>query len=263
MKKTITFTIVAFILLIGCKKEIKETTAEISKTEKKETTYSQKIEIAHKKAVFLKQEAVQFNAEVEFGGNVIFNAQIAISTTSDIAKITYKNGDEIYVNKEKVFVSDNLKENKGVRFHAYTWTYFFLYPYKLSDKGTIWNDAFKTEETNNAFNTAKLTFEANTGDAPDDWYVNYTNKENNQLNHVAYIVTANSSVEKAEADPHAIKYLDYNEINGVPFAANWGFYEWNTKEGLTNKIGSAKITNIQFIKDFRNNFKVPENYTAR
>jgi len=177
-------------------------------------------------------------------------------------KIVFKNGNEIFVNKEKVFVSDKLKENKGVRFHAYTWTYFFLYPYKLNDNGTIWNDNFKTTEVN-AFNTAKLTFEANIGDAPDDWYVNYTNKATNQLDHVAYIVTANSTVEKAEEDPHAIKYTDYNDVNGIPFATDWGFYEWNSKDDLTDKIGSAKITNIQFVKDFRSNFKIPDNYTVR
>jgi len=155
-----------------------------------------------------------------------------------------------------------LKENKGVRFHAYTWSYFFLYPYKLNDNGTIWDDSFKIA-TIDAFNTAKLTFKANIGDAPDDWYINFADKEDNMLNHVAYIVTANKSVEEAEADPHAIKYIDYKEINGIPFATNWEFYEWNTTNGLTDKIGNAKISNIKFIKDFRSSFKTPENYTAK
>lgn len=264
MKKIFALTFLIPLLFTACKEEVKKTVKIAAPVViKKANTYAEKIAIAHKKDAFLEQEAIQFDAQIKFGEKEIFNAQITISTTSDMARITYKNGDEIYVNKEKLFVSPNLKENKAVRFHGYTWSYFFLYPYKLNDEGTIWDDNFKTKEASNTFNTAKLTFKANTGDAPDDWYINYTNKETNQLNHVAYIVTANKTLEKAEADPHAIKYLDYKNVNGIPFATNWDFYEWNDKDGLTKKIGNAKITNIQFIKGFKNSFKIPEGYTKR
>lgn len=261
MKKTIITLISCGLLIISCKKNPSET----KQVEEKpiEKTFSQKIEIAHKKDLFLKKEAIQFDAFVEFGGNEIFNANVTISTTSDLAKITYKNGDEIYVNKENVFVSPSLKENNGVRFHAYTWSYFFLYPYKLHDNGTKWNYHFKTKETNNNFDVAKLSFEANIGDAPDDWYIVYSNKETNRLEHVAYIVTAGKTKEAAEKDPHAIKYLDYKMIDGIPIATNWEFYGWNIEEGLTNKIGSAKITNIRFIDGFRDSFSIPESFIKK
>lgn len=261
MNKTIITLFTSLLIIASCQKKSTETKQVVKENIAK--TFAQKIEIEHQKEAFLKNEAIQFDATIEFGGNEIFNANITISTTSDIAKITYKNGDEIYVNKENIFVSDNLKDNPGVRFHAYTWTYFFLYPYKLSDNGTKWDDSFKTNETNNTFNTAKLSFEANIGDAPDDWYILYTEKESNRLNHVAYIVTAGKTKAEAEADPHAIKYTDYSTIKGVPFATNWGFYEWTLDTGLTNKIGSGKITNIKFIENFRENFNIPENYIKK
>ncbi|MCG1036508.1 hypothetical protein [Polaribacter sargassicola] len=265
MKKTLITVISAFSLFISCQKQAKkEVTVTENKTEEiVAPTFAENIEKAHKKADFLKHEAIQYNTVIEFGGNEIFNATITVSTTSDIAKIVYKNGDEIYVNKEKTFVSPSLKENPQVRFHAYTWNYFFLFPYKLNDNGTIWDDNFKTNETENPYNTAKLTFEANTGDAPDDWYVVYENKETNLLNHAAYIVSLGKTVEAAEADPHAIKYIDYSTIDGIPFATNWEFYGWNLNEGLTTKIGSAVLTDIKFVEGFRENFKVPENYIAK
>lgn len=262
MKKIISTLFASLLVIISCKKQPTEV-KQIEQKPATEKTFSQKIETSHKKNAFLKNDAVQFDAAIEFGGNELFNAKVTISTTSDIAKISYKNGDEIYVNKENIFVSPSLKDNPGVRFHAYTWTYFFLFPYKLSDNGTKWNDSFKTKEANNPFNTAKLSFEANIGDAPDDWYIVYTNKENNLLNHVAYIVTVNKSKEAAEADPHAIKYIDYVTVDGVPFATNWEFYGWNIEEGLTTKIGSAKITNIKFVEGFRNNFSTPENFIKK
>ncbi|SDS02179.1 hypothetical protein SAMN05216503_1719 [Polaribacter sp. KT25b] len=264
MKKTFTITLLGILLFVSCQKQVKKEVVT-NETEKKVliTNFTEKIEIAHKKAEFLKHEAIQFDAFIEFGGNEIFNANVTISTNSDIAKITYKNGDEIYVNKENIFVSPSLKDNKGVRFHAYTWGYFFLYPYKLSDKGTKWNYDFKTKETTNNFDVAKLTFEANIGDAPDDWYIVYTNKNTHLLEHVAYIVTAGKTKEAAEKDPHAIKYEDYKMIEEIPFATNWGYYGWNIESGLSDKIGNAKITNIHFVEGFRKDFSIPENYIKK
>ncbi|WP_339660244.1 hypothetical protein [uncultured Polaribacter sp.] len=264
MKKIITSVLLGIIVFTSCQKQTKkEDVSKEIKNEKKATTFSENIEIAHKKTEFLAHEAIQFNALIEFGGNEIFNATITISTSSDLAKITYKNGDEIYVNKENIFVSPSLENNKGVRFHAYTWGYFFLYPYKLSDKGTKWNYDFKTNEKEVNFEVAKLTFEANIGDAPDDWYVVYSNKKTQLLEHVAYIVTLGKTLEEAEKDPHAIKYENYTQIDGIPFAKNWSFYSWNNEDGLTEKIGNAKITDIHFINGFRNNFTIPKNYLKK
>lgn len=261
MKKLIILTITTLIITVGCQQ--KKVDAKKNEDKPTEKTISQKIETAHKKMSFLKKEAVSFDAEISFGGNEIFNANITISTSSDIAKIVYKNGDEIYVDKQNIYVSPGLKENAGVRFHAYTWTYFFLFPYKLNDIGTKWDDNFKTQETKNALQTAKLSFKANTGDAPNDWYITYSDKQNNMLKHVAYIVTAGKTKAAAEADPHGIKYNDYTTIQDIPVSTNWGFYEWNLNEGLTNKIGNGKITNIKFITDFRSNFKIPKNYLKK
>ena len=264
MKKTIITLFASLLLIVSCKKTPEATKQVEAKPQPVvEKTFSQKIEVAHKKAAFLAKEAVQFNAVIEFGGNEIFNATITVSTSSDIAKITYKNGDEIYVNKENIFVSPSLKDNPGVRFHAYTWSYFFLFPYKLNDEGTKWDNNFKTKETTNNFDVARLTFEANTGDAPDDWYVVYANKETHLLEDVAYIVTLGKTKETAEADPHAIKYEDYKMIDGIPFATNWGYYGWNIEKGLSDKIGNAKITNIHFVEGFRKDFSIPENYIKK
>ena len=257
MKKLITVVLTTLFIATSCQQ--KKTNTNQTETRPIEKNLSQKIESAHQKEAFLKYEAISFDAAISFGGKEIFNANITITTTSDLAIITYKDGSEIYVNQQDIFVSPSLKENPGLRFHAYTWSYFFLFPYKLNDSGTKWDYTFKTKEKNNLLNTAKLSFEANTGDAPDDWYITYTNKEN-VLQHVAYIVTAGKTKAEAEADPHAIKYTNYKMIKGVPFALNWEFYEWNLNDGLTQKIGSGNISNIQFIKDFRSAFSIPENY---
>ena len=260
MKKLFILSISILLFAYGCQQKKAETNKVVSVPIEK--NLSNKIEVAHQKDAFLKKEAISFDAEINFGGKQIFNANITITTSSDLAKITYKNGDEIYVKQQDIFVSQSLKENPGVRFHAYTWNYFFLFPYKLNDDGTIWDFNYTTNEKNNTLTTAKLSFESNVGDAPDDWYITYTNKEN-VLQHVAYIVTLGKTKAAAEADPHAIKYNNYTNINGIPFATSWEFYEWNNKDGLTNKIGNANISNIKFVNDFRSNFAIPKDYIKK
>ncbi|WP_397446462.1 hypothetical protein [Polaribacter sp. R77954] len=260
MKKLIIAAFTFLFIATGCQQKPK--TNKASTVKPIEKNLSEKIENAHQKKAFLKNEAIRFDAAITFGGKEIFNANITITTASDLAKITYKDGNEIYVNQQNIFVSPNLKENPGVRFHAYTWSYFFLFPYKLNDNGTEWDFNFNTKETKNPLNTAKLSFKANTGDAPDDWYITYSNN-NNVLQHVAYIVTSGKTKAEAEADPHAIKYINYKNINGIPFASQWEFYEWNLNDGLTNKIGTGNITNIQFVKDFRANFSIPKDYIKK
>lgn len=250
MRTTLTL-LFATIFLFACKtdkKEIKNTKKEqvIENT----NSFAQSIEKAHKKATFLNYEAIQFDTKISFGGNTILDATISVATNSAYAKIELENGEKIFVNENKTYVSPGLKENKATRFNAYTWTYFFLLPYKLSDDGVILND-YTTKHDSKNFITQKMTFKANTGDAPEDWYVLYANKENNILEEAAYIVTLGKTQKEAEKDPHAIKYENFTSINNIPFATKWTFWGWNEDEGLTQQIGEASINNIKFIPNFK------------
>lgn len=261
MKKILTLVFVA-ALLFACKTKEKEKVV-ITKTKTQVNAFAKKIEEAHKKNAFTNYDAVQFDAEIAFGGNTILEAKIAVATNSRYAKIEMKNGEKIYINKDKIFVSSGLKENPSARFNAYTWTYFFLLPYKLSDNGVKLND-YETKHKNENFITNKLTFEANIGDAPDDWYVLYANKNTNVLEIAAYIVTLGKTQEEAEKDPHAIKYEDFTVVNTIPFATKWIFWSWNDNEGLTQQIGEASIGNIQFIDDFKSEFSsIPADFTEK
>ncbi|MFT7352510.1 MAG: hypothetical protein ACI9XR_002297 [Flavobacterium sp.] len=205
-------------------------------------------EAAHNKDAFLKQEIVTFDIESSFGSNKWVDATISLTTDSGKGKITFKDSTEIIYNGADVYYSPKIKDTANIRFNAYTIPYFFQLPYKLSDGGTIFTNYQNIEKDNEDFNSKKLSFKANIGDAPNDWYVLYTNKKTNLLQKTAYIVTANSAKEDAEKNPHAIEYLNYQEVNGIPFATNWLFYEWKQNIGLTKEIGKASISNIRFEK---------------
>ena len=265
MKNIITL-LFAVTLLFACKteeKQEKEKSAVQAEIQEKTHPFADKIEKAHKKEAFLNYDAIAFDTEIAFGGNTILQAKITVATNSSYAKIEMENGEKIYINEDKIFVSPGLKENPSSRFNAYTWTYFFLLPYKLSDKGVLLNE-YTTQHRNEDYTTNKLSFEANIGDAPDDWYVLYANKNTHVLEVAAYIVTLGKTQKEAEKDPHAIKYENFINVNDVPFATKWSFWGWKADKGLTQQIGEASIKNIQFIDGFKAELaKIPSDFIEK
>ena len=213
-----------------------------------EETFVQKTEKAHEIEAFKKQEAIQFDIKITFGGKERLDGKVTLLTNSSKGLIAFKNGTKIIYNQDKVYYSPEITDTKGIRFDAYTWAYFFMFPYKMSDQGTIWKNYENKEKDALNYNSQRLTFESGTGDAPDDWYVVYTNKKNNLVNKAAYIVTAHNSKEEAEKNPHAIKYSDYQVFDSIPIATQWSFWEWIAGTGLTKEIGNAQLSGIKFIK---------------
>ena len=218
-------------------------------------TFVEKVERAHAAKDFLAKEAIQFDLNLEFGGVEKMNATFTLLTNSTKAVIAFKNGAKIIIDQDKVFYSATIPNEAGVRFDAYTWSYFFLFPYKLSDPGTIWNTYAYKEKDSAKYLTEKLTFTSGTGDAPDDWYVVYADATTNLVQKVAYIVTLKANKEEAEKNPHAIQYSAYTEIDGIPIATKWVFYGWQEGNGLTDELGHATLSNIKFIKADLNYFK--------
>lgn len=205
------------------------------------------IENAHKKDQFIEEEAIQFDLILSFGGQQRLDATITTTTNSDLALIQSSDGYSIYVVKDKVYFPEDYPKVESVRFTAYTWTYFFLFPYKLTDPGTIWQKYEGNAEDDERYAPMKLSFESGTGDDPDDWYIVYADPDKSIIDYAAYIVTAGKTLEEAEKDPHAIEYKDYKLVDGIPIAHKWGFWEWRKDQGLTRELGHASLSNIRFV----------------
>ncbi|MCH2233288.1 MAG: hypothetical protein MK078_03460 [Crocinitomicaceae bacterium] len=213
-------------------------------------TFVEKVEEAHGKSTFSKHSTIAFDLQLFFGGTERFNGRITWATNSSKGKLDYMDGRNIEVNEMEITYSDTSMSEESARFTAYTWSYFFMLPYKLSDPGTQWNDYENKSMNGTEYDVEKLSFESGTGDAPDDCYVVYADKESHLIHVASYIVTAGQSVEEAEKDPHAIKYDEYKEIDGVPIAHKWSFWGWTETEGLTDELGYANLSNICFVEDF-------------
>lgn len=219
------------------------------------------IEKAHKKSDFLKHKAISFNINIIFGGKEHLDGKITMLTNSTKIRIDKKDETKLIYNGEKVFLCPEDATAGGARFDMFTWTYFFGLPYKLNDPGTQWDLKNDLPLDGVDHHTAKLTFKPGTGDAPKDWYVIYTDTEKNTLKAAAYIVTFGSGddISKAEEDPHAIQYKNFEMVEGIPFATYWEFYGWQEDKGMTQKLGEATITDITFLEDEGAIFETPDN----
>ena len=191
------------------------------------------------------------------------DAQVYMRTNSTGVRIEMADGTTLTYDGENVFMSPENSEYglKKARFDIFTWTYFFAFPYKVKDPGTFWELTGEKvlDESNKKYETAKLTFGENIGDAPDDWYWVYKDKETNRIKAAAYIVTFSSSAEKANENPHAISYDKYELVNGIPVSTEWGFWDWNEETGISNKRGFGTLSGFEFVKEEATWFQKGEN----
>lgn len=225
-----------------------------------EKSFVEKSEDAHNKIEFYEKEAIEFDINLIMGGKTRLDGKMTLLTNSTMGLIEENDGSKLYFINDRIYLDTAITALEGSRFKAYTWSYFFLFPYKLSDPGTIWNKY--EDSTMNGVNyfAEKLTFESGTGDADQDWYIVYADSESHLINTAAYVVTANKSLEEAEKDPHAIAYHDYKSIDNIQIAHRWTFHEWRKDGGLTKELGEGILSNVKFISVDSTFFTPPSNF---
>ena len=206
------------------------------------------IEEAHRKNLFAANEAIQFELNLQFGGKEKLNGRIYLLTDGSKVKIEDAFGLK-YWDGERAMVLTNTENNDDARFDLLTWSYFFTAPYKLNDPGVKQKFQGKRRLGDSEFEANRMTFEKGIGDTPDDWYIVYKDRDSDLLAAMAYIVTSGgTNVEEAEKDHHVITYEGYTAVGGVPFATQWNFWTWNEEGEMNKLLGSATVSNIEFIK---------------
>lgn len=265
MKKIIvSLFYISLISFVSCKEESKkmeEPTEEtqITAIETKEIpAFTKGIEITHKKADFLSYDIISYDLVVQFGGKEYLAAKFTQTTSGSKIKMERTNGETVIYDGTEVYTNKPDANLPSDRFDIFTWPYFVTFPYKLNDEGTIWSEFQDKPFYETTVATGKLSFEANTGDAPDDWYVVYKDDKDYFVG-AAYIVSFGKGKEAAEKEPHAVKYSNFSTINGIPFATDWTYHMWTNESGFGDQIGEATLSNITFSKADDTLFEKPQN----
>ncbi len=257
------FYLSVFLLLVSCKNQNNDRAEEKNNSPEKNSvppvlSLSENIEEAHNKVGYMQHEAVSFDIHLTFNGNSRLKANVSMLTNSSRIKIQKDDGSMLVFDGKTVYQNPANKNSEGARFDIFTWSYFFALPFKLTDPGTVWEKKPDQNLEGKSYHTAKLTFQTETGDSPDDWYLIYQDKNSLRLKAAAYIVTFNTSAEEAEKSPHMIVYDDFEMIEQVAFPEKWNFHNWTAENGIGEKLGEATISNIRFLKPEKDFFAVPE-----
>ena len=240
MARLFPFLLLGFASLMACQPPLPEVAAP--------ATFAEKLERAHRKEAFQQHEAITFDLVLNFAGRERFNGPITLSTDSYRGLFGYPDSSQVYFEGQQLYQDVDTTQRKHGRFGAYTWSYFFALPYKLSDAGTQFSAYADKQLDGKTYEVEKLSFAAGTGDAPDDWYLLFADPETMQLEASAYIVTAGRTRAEAEKSPSAIDYADYRLVDGIPIAHEWRFYKFEEGKGFSGEQrGSGRLSNIRFL----------------
>ena len=125
MKKTIIFILLAITL--NASSQVK-------------SVFVQTVEKAVADEKFHKNELVSFDIDLMFGGKNTLKGHVISATNSSAIKLIKEDGTVVVFDGEKVWITPKVKNNARARFDIFTWQYFFMAPFKMSDNGTKWAD---------------------------------------------------------------------------------------------------------------------------
>jgi hypothetical protein len=230
-----------------------------SKNQSKSESFVELIQKAQYFDKFHKQKAIVFDIESVVDGKSTPLATVTSLTGSGKIRFENTKGKTIVFDGKKTWLTPANADYPRARFDIFTYHYFFMAPFKLSDKGTKWEILTDKIYDFNEYARAKLTFQSETGDSPNDWYIAHRNKATNYLEAMSYIVTyGGKPVSEAEKKTSAIFYSDWKAVEGVMFATTWKFLNWSEEQGFSNLKAEIKIKNIRFITPNESTFAVPK-----
>ena len=146
------------------------------------------------------------------------------------------------------------------KFWALTPIYFLGQPFILDGQGVnlelLPQQVYK--EKNN--DVVKVTFDAGTGDAPDDYYIFYFEEKTHQLSVIRYIVSYPKYFKDGGHSPE--KFMDlseYKTVEGITFPTLYKTHWLVENEQPGEYITKIAVSDISFEKDLSQDFfKVPE-----
>ena len=157
--------------------------------------------------------------------------------------------------------NDTLKFPFNVRFWALTPYYFLGQPCIFDGKGVKLEKLEDKVLHGKNHDAVKISFEEGTGDAPDDYYINYYEKESHLLKAIRYIVSYPAYYKDGGHSPEKIMIVnDYKTIQGIVFPISYTTFKISKNQSeIGDKVTDIKVSKISFIKTLKDNYFKPPN----
>ncbi len=135
------------------------------------------------------------------------------------------------------------------RFYMWTPFYFFGMPFVFGDPGVNRESLGKKSFQGQEYDALRVTFQKDTGDTPDDFYVAYVDPATGQLKLAAYIVTyppLRKGKPIDELEKHAIIFQEWQEAGGLRVPKVAPFYLWKNENIEGEPLGTLEFSNVRF-----------------
>jgi hypothetical protein len=139
-------------------------------------------------------------------------------------------------------------EELGVkpRFWSLTPYYFVAVPFVFGDDGVNLEAEGEAEFEGKTYDLVRVTFEAGTGDAPDDFYVLYVERETRRVGGVRYVVSYPGFFPEGGHSPEKfMKYDGAQEVDGIVLPETFRTFKW-TDGAPGELVTNSKMTDVSF-----------------
>ena len=206
------------------------------------------LEKAHNATEYRKRENVRFEITANIADMENHRATITMSTTAHDVKIETEDAPSfVYEESRSSFVEDSIMHNFK-RLRSFAWAHFFSLPKRLRNHD-VRVEKFKgtNQLGGESYKVRAIRLEPKPGfDNLFEWYVVYVDRNTGLLRYAAYALPEQMNLSENVVS-HAVEYSDYRNIEGIPIAHTWTFWEWSPESGLGKKLGNAKLENVDFL----------------
>ncbi len=143
------------------------------------------------------------------------------------------------------WVKDEKMDEKNPRFFTNLQFYFFAMPFVLADPGVNIESLGLKEVEGKPYHGFKATFDAGVGEAPEDQYILYVERESYQLTYLLYSVTF---FNKERANSYSARaYKDWHEVDGLLVPKEIIRHKWdNENDRLGEEVGIVRYPFVEF-----------------
>lgn len=215
-----------------------------------------RVEAAHGLAAWWRTEVLRADVLIEFGGRTVVDGRMTFETNGPRARLDVRDGGSVVYDGATCWATPDGPPN--ARFHVLTWSWFLAAPLKIRGHGSLLAPFETMTWEGTTHHVARQTFQADTGDTPEDWYDLVVDPDTHRLTDMGYVVTFGKTLEEANEEPHAIRYDGFTTVEGVTLSMDWTFTMYTRETGFGEPIGKGRIRNPTFIAAADADFAKPD-----
>jgi hypothetical protein len=186
------------------------------------------------------------------GGEPVIDTEQTVDTWSSRARHTVMpdsaasfgwTGEQAWVMPAGADISTN------ARFWSLTPYYFVAMPFVLADPGVnLALDGQMTAE-GETYDLVRVTFDAGTGDAPDDYYVLLLDPETDRVGGVRYVVSYPGFFPEGGTTPERLMlYEGAQTASGITLQEGFRSFAW-TADGVGEPAAQGTVSDVRFVPD--------------